>query len=200
MHIKGQWCCSPIYERLWNPTLSHNMIESSFPKETITKSQPWNPWLYQTHREGEKTLTFYVRACVEWEMLTWLLPCLYQTTLKTEMHIDTPGSRSNLKFLTVSCLKRAAASLSHPTEECGVVCLQHTNVDDPIPLFFQSRWSLQLFRSCLTLLTLLWTLSSLSAPSTVGDSRSRHGILELVALITLCYYNSIITSTQGFPG
>lgn len=152
-----------------------------------------------TQRRG-KNLTFYVRACVEWEMLTWLLPCLYQTTLKTEMHIDTPGSRSNLKCLTVSRLKRAAASLSHPAEECGVVCLQHTNVDHPIPLFFQSPWSLQLFRSCLTLLTLLWTHSSLSAPSTVGDSRSRHGILELVALITLYYYNSIITSTLGFQG
>lgn len=196
MHIKEKWCCYPIYERLWYPTLSHNTIEFSFQKKPIKNSQPWHPWLYQTHREGGSKLTFYIRARVEWETLTWL----YQTILKTEMRIYTPGNRSNLqvwqgekKCLTVSCLERAVSS-SHPKEECRVLCLQHTNVDDPIPFFFQAPWSLQLFRSCLTLLGLLWTRSGLSAPFTVGDSRSRHGISELVALITLSI------STQGFLG
>lgn len=63
-------------------------------------------------------------------------------------------------------------------------------MDDPIPIFFQTIWSLQFLRSC------HWrpsarAFSCFSASSAAGNIRSRHSALELGALI--------IVSTQGFP-
>lgn len=101
------------------------MIEFSFPRETIKNSQSWLPRLCQTHREGRRELTFFVCEYVEWETLTWLLPCLYQTILRTEMHLSAPGDKSNLKGLTASCLggqfryllqKRRAGSFACDTQ------------------------------------------------------------------------------------
>lgn len=70
------------------------------------------------------------------------------------------------------------------------VYLQLPNMADPIPLFFQSLWSLQ-FLGWVPVTFPVWAHSCFSASSAAGNSRSRHGALEPGALI--------IVSTQGFP-